>query len=48
MYEAGQRENRLMRILVALQGLRKDDGFVGLLANAGLAEGPQLKGDYTV
>jgi len=48
VYEAGQRENRLMSILVVLQRLRQDDGFVGLLRAAGLAEGPHLKGDYAV
>jgi ParB family chromosome partitioning protein len=31
VYEAGQRENRLMGILVAMQRLRQDDGFVSLL-----------------
>ena len=48
VYEAGQRENRLMRILVALQRLKQDDAFVGRLKTAGLLEGPQLKGDYAV
>ena len=48
VYEAGQRENRLMRILVALQRLRSDEKFLGLLKAAGLAEGPQLKGEYAV
>lgn len=48
VYEAGQRENRLMRILVALQRLRKDDAFLRMLKAASLAEGPQLKGEYTV
>jgi len=48
VYEAGQRENRLMRILVTLQRLRQDDGFLGLLKSASLAEGPQLKGEYAV
>lgn len=48
VYEAGQRENRLMRILVAMQRLRQDATFAGLLKSAGLAEGPQLKGEYAV
>ncbi len=48
VYEAGQRENRLMRILVALQRLRKDDAFLRMLKAANLAEGPQLKGEYAV
>jgi ParB family chromosome partitioning protein len=48
VYEAGQRENRLMLILVAMQRLRKDAAFVGLLKTAGLAECPQLKGEYAV
>ena len=48
VYEAGQRENRLMRILVALQRFQKDPTFMGLLQAAELAEGPQLKGQYAV
>lgn len=48
VYEAGQRENRLMRILVAMQRLRNDDGFTAMLKAAGLAEAPQLKGEYAV
>ena len=48
VYEAGQRENRLMRILMAMKRLRQDDAFADLLKAAGLAEGPQLKGQYTV
>ena len=48
VYEAGQRENRLMRILEALQRLKKDDAFLGLLKTAGLADNPQLKGEYVV
>lgn len=48
VYEAGQRENRLMRILVALQRLRKDGSFLAMLKTAGLAEPPQLKGQYAV
>ena len=48
VYEAGQRENRLMRILEALQRLKKDDVFLGLLKTAGLADNPQLKGEYVV
>ena len=48
VYEAGQRENRLMRILVAMQRLRQDATFANLLKSAGLAEGPQLKGEYAV
>jgi len=48
VYEAGQRENRLMGILVALQRLSQDKAFLGLLKAAGLADGPQLKGEYAV
>ena len=48
VYEAGQRENRLMLILVALQRLRKDDSLLAMLKTAGLAEPPQLKGEYAV
>jgi len=48
VYEAGQRENRLMSILVALQRLRKDGSFLAMLKTAGLAEPPQLKGQYAV
>lgn len=48
VYEAGQRENRLMRILVALQRLRQDDRFMAMLKAAALADAPQLKGEYTV
>jgi len=48
VFEAGQRENRLMRILVALKDLRQDEGFAKLLAAEGLANMPELKGQYTV
>jgi len=48
VYEAGQRENRLMRILIVLQKVRQDETFLGLLKAAGLADGPELKGDYAV
>ncbi len=48
VYQAGQRENRLMRILVALQRLRADGVFVAMLNEAGLSENPTLKGEYTV
>ena len=48
VYEAGQRENRLMRILVSLQRLRQDHRFGTLLKTAGLEQGPPLKGDYAV
>ena len=48
VYEVGQRENRLMRILVAMQRLRQDETFTDLLKTAGLADGPQLKGEYAV
>ena len=48
VYEAGQRENRLMLILVALQRMRKDDSLLAMLKTAGLAEPPQLKGEYAV
>lgn len=48
VYEVGLRENRLMRILVAMQQLRQDGAFLSLLKAANLAEGPQLKGEYVV
>ncbi|HSW46242.1 MAG TPA: ParB N-terminal domain-containing protein [Phycisphaerae bacterium] len=48
VYEAGQRENRLMRILDVLQRLRADEGFAAVLAEAGLGQMPQLKGEYVV
>lgn len=48
VYEAGQRENRLMRLLGALQRLRQDETFLGLLRTAGLTDEPQLKGDYAI
>jgi len=48
VYEAGQRENRLMRILVAMQRLKADDRFAALLSTADLADAPQLKGEYAV
>jgi hypothetical protein len=47
-FEAGQRESRLMRILMALKELRRDDGFAKLLATEGLTDAPELKGQYTV
>ena len=48
VFEAGQRESRLMQILVALKGLRQDDAFVKLLTGEGLTEAPELKGQYSV
>ncbi|MBS3821805.1 MAG: ParB N-terminal domain-containing protein [Phycisphaerae bacterium] len=48
VYEAGQRENRLMQLLMTLQRLREDEALRELLDDAGLAEGPQLKGEYAV
>ena len=48
VFEAGQRESRLMQILVALKQLRRDDGFVKLLTGEALMEAPELKGQYTV
>lgn len=48
VYQAGQRENRLMRILVTLQRLRNDETFLAMLKTAGLSEPPQLKGRYEV
>jgi hypothetical protein len=48
VYEAGQRENRLMRILVTLQRLTRDGGFIKLLVEAGLDEAPPLKGEYVI
>ncbi len=48
VYEAGQRENRLMRILDALQRLKKDKTFLDMLKKFSLTEGPKLKGEYVV
>jgi len=48
VYESGQRENRLMRLLVTLAELRKDDVFAKLLGAEGLAELPELKGEYSI
>ena len=48
MFEAGQRENRLMRVLMAFKELQRDEGFSKLLAAEGLAKVPELKGEYTV
>lgn len=48
VFEAGQRESRLMRILVAFKQLRQDDGFATLLAAEDLARVPELKGQYSV
>ena len=48
VFEAGQRESRLMRILVALKQLRQDEGFAKALAAESLAEAPELKGQYTI
>lgn len=47
VFEAGQRESRLMRVLMTLKELRQDDAFVNLLAAEGLRE-PELKGKYGV
>ncbi len=48
VFEAGQRENRLMRVLMAFKELQRDEGFSKLLAAEGLAKVPELKGEYTV
>ena len=48
VYEAGQRENRLMRMLVTLGELTKNERFVELLAAEGLAAAPELKGEYII
>jgi len=48
VFEAGQRESRLVRILFVINQLRLDGGFTKLLASEGLAEAPELKGQYTV
>ena len=37
-----------MRILVTLEELRRDEGFVKLLATEDLTESPELKGQYTI
>ena len=46
VYEVGQKENRLLRVLMALRKLRGDGRFASLLKSEGLAEEPQLKGTY--
>jgi ParB family chromosome partitioning protein len=48
VFEAGQRESRLMRILMMLKQLRCDETFVKLLTAEKLTESPELKGQYTV
>lgn len=48
VYEVGQRENRLMRILVTLQELKHDKELAKLLTAESLAKAPALKGEYTV
>jgi ParB family chromosome partitioning protein len=48
VYESGQRENRIFRLLMALRQLRADVVFVALLKAEGMAEEPQLKGSYAV
>lgn len=48
VFEAGQRESRLMRMLMALKQLQRDETFVKLLTAEKLAEAPELKGQYTV
>lgn len=48
VYQAGQRESRLMRILVVLKELRGDARFMDLLVAAGLKDPPELKGQYVV
>lgn len=48
VFEAGQRESRLMRILVTLKELGRDAKFSKILAADGLATVPELKGEYAV
>lgn len=48
VFEVGQRENRLMRILVTLKELRADGAFATLLAAACMGDHPELKGQYVV
>ncbi len=48
VFEAGQRESRLMRILMAMKELRRDERFGKLLAAEGLTDMPELKGQYAV
>lgn len=48
VFEVGQRESRLMRILVILKELRADAAFTKLLSAAGLNDQPELKGHYVV
>jgi ParB family chromosome partitioning protein len=46
VYEVGQKENRLFRILMALRKLQDDERFVSMLKVEGLSQEPQLKGTY--
>lgn len=46
VHQAEQKENRLFRILTALQKLHEDKDFCGLLEQEGLATVPELKGKY--
>ncbi len=46
VYEVGQKENRLFRILMALKKLSDDVRFTSMLKSEDLTEQPQLKGHY--
>lgn len=46
VYEVGQKENRLFRILMALKKLSDDVRFTAMLKSEDLTEHPQLKGHY--
>lgn len=48
VYEMGQKENRLFRMLEALRRLAEDETFVGMLKAEGLELEPNLKGAYTL
>lgn len=48
VFEAGQKENRLMRMLLAIKQLREDSEFAKLLQSEGLFEHPPLSGTYAV
>lgn len=48
VYEAGQKENRLFRVLIALRELRTDERFSNLMKAEGLLDEPQLKGTYEI
>ena len=48
VYQTGQKENRLFRILEAFQMLEDDNEFKALLKAHKLDEMPTLKGNYSL